>query len=156
MACFGKAKWESVKNNTVLCSGTSMGTKVGMHRYFDVMLAEIAERVALTEKEANCPGWFGDKCDCRTGGVDQGYHNFLFHSGRFGPTAVAIPNTDGVVLTAGFLCNAPDVFNAREDALSLMLDKDGYVTYDKSKEKRVAVVHQWDRCNPQPRGWHRS
>jgi hypothetical protein len=147
----GKEKWEKVKDSTVLCSGTSMGTKIGMHRYFDRMLKEIAERVTYEDK-ANCEGWFGDKCDCRTGGVDQGYHNYLFHSGEFGPNAIAIPNLEGIVLTVGFMCAAPEYFNSSAGVLAKTVDKEGLATTGDGVTT-AAVVHQHDRCRPQPRGW---
>jgi hypothetical protein len=138
-------------DNTVVCSGTSIGTKTGMHRYFDRMLQEISTRVSLEDK-SNCPGWFGDKCDCRSGGIDQGYHNYLFRKGEFGSTAMAIPNDDGIVYTVGFLCAAPEVFKPDPAYLQPGLDSNGLVTTGDGTST-VAVVHQFDRCRGQPRGW---
>ena len=76
----------------------------------------------------------------------KGYHNYLFHTGRFGDRTTSIKNTRGIVYTVGMICDNPKgVFKK-----ALTLDKQGLVL--RPDGKRAAVVHQADRCN-RPRGW---
>jgi hypothetical protein len=147
-ACWGKDAVDKLKKSHVLCSGTTIATKKGLTRYLGVMLSTIAERVAYTDKK-HCPGWMDDKCDCRSGGIDQGMHNYLYHIGRFGSGATQIKNARGVVYTVGYICERPDIFD--KDALKL--DSEGMVVIPGGG--KAAVVHQADRCNT-PKGWQNS
>jgi hypothetical protein len=95
--CFGKEELEKIHHNKVLCSGTTMGTKKGVLRYLNVML-DWMERLRKT------------KSGCRAYGVDQGYHNYLFYSNKFGETvenggSVKVwDQGDGPINTVGYVC----------------------------------------------------
>jgi hypothetical protein len=94
----------------------------------------------------NCPQWQDKQCDCRSGGIDQGYHNYLYHTGQFGPSATTILNNRGIVYTVGMICDNPKgVFKN-----ALQLDPKGMVLTPDGKV--AAVVHQADRCT-RPKGW---
>ena len=114
------------------------------------MLEEIIARVNVTDRDKYCPGWSNDKCDCRSGGVDQGYHNYLYHTGRFGAGATSFANGAGPVYTAGYVCDNPNGVNF--DAMTL--NNKGMVIQKgpENKGELARVVHQYDRCN-KPKGW---
>jgi len=97
----------------------------------------------------NCPGWVNEQCDCSSGGIDQGYHNFLYHSGKFGSTATSFKNGRGPVYTVGMVCSNP----SRDDPNALQVDTDGMVVQLNGKvSERAYAVHQANRCN-RPQGW---
>jgi hypothetical protein len=80
----------------VLCSGTTLGTKKGVMRYLNVMLAEMEKlrntkpgtRVhpsLMATSTADLPlTYCCARAGCRAYGIDQGYHNYLFYNNRFG------------------------------------------------------------------------
>ena len=107
-----------VRENSVSCSGTVMGTIAGLRRYLGVMIAEIKKK------------------QCKSYGIDQGYHNWLLHSGRLGAENVTrrFPQGTGPVNTVGLLTNAK--LPLPRDAEGFVLNRDG---------TRSAQVHQWDR-----------
>mmetsp|Transcript_15289 Transcript_15289/g.44202 ORF Transcript_15289/g.44202 Transcript_15289/m.44202 type:complete len:498 (+) Transcript_15289:180-1673(+) len=82
---FGKPPLES----TMLCSGTTIGTRDAMLQYLSTMYEEMQ-------------AWTKDKkCCCnKMNGDDQSIHNFLFYTGKL-PFAKAIPNRMGIINTAG-------------------------------------------------------
>jgi hypothetical protein len=73
----------------MLCSGTTVGTRVAMLRYLEIMYAEMKV-------------WINDtKCRFNINGDDQSMHNYLFYSGQL-PFANAIPHrSGGIVNTVG-------------------------------------------------------
>jgi hypothetical protein len=46
---------------------------------------------------------------CRAHGIDQGYHNYLLHTGRFGSSTVVLEYGKGPVLTVGAPCAAGEL-----------------------------------------------
>ena len=76
-------------HETMLCSGTTTGTRVAMLKYFEVMYAEMKI-------------WINDpKCRFTIHGDDQSMHNYLYYSGQL-PFAAPIANRDGsIVNTVG-------------------------------------------------------
>ncbi|KAL7577294.1 hypothetical protein ACA910_002037 [Epithemia clementina (nom. ined.)] len=73
----------------MLCSGSTIGTRAAMIKYFEVMYAEMKV-------------WIGQQ-ECRFGidGDDQSIHNYLFYTGQL-PFASSIPHRTGIVNTAGW------------------------------------------------------
>jgi hypothetical protein len=76
-------------NQTMLCSGTTAGTRAAMLKYLEIMYAEMKV-------------WIEDpKCRFDINGDDQSIHNYLFYSGQL-PFATAIRNrSGGTVNTVG-------------------------------------------------------
>jgi hypothetical protein len=146
LACWGEDALKQASAYAVSCSGVTMGTQTGIASYLQAMAAEMTER-SLLRDESNCPGSVDPECDCRTGGIDQGYHNFVLTSGKLGSLRVKrFARGAGPVNTVGAMCsneegNVPH---------ALPLDKDGQVL-DRDGSKS-AVVHQYDRCTF-PKGW---
>ena len=77
-------------HKTMLCSGTTAGTRNAMLQYLSTMYQEMKR-------------WIVDpKCRFQMNGDDQSIHNYLFYSGQL-PYATSIPNRGGgIVNTAGF------------------------------------------------------
>jgi len=76
-------------DGTMLCSGTTVGTREAMLQYLSTMHAEMKE-------------WMLDtKCCCNSiNGDDQSIHNYLFYTGKL-PFATSFPNRLGRVNTPG-------------------------------------------------------
>lgn len=76
-------------DQVMLCSGTTVGTRLAILKYFEVMYAEMK-------------AWSVDP-ECRFGfhGDDQSIHNYLYYSGQL-PFATSWPNrAGGIVNTIG-------------------------------------------------------
>eukprot|EP00607_Mallomonas_marina_P010783 CAMPEP_0182422184 /NCGR_PEP_ID=MMETSP1167-20130531/7784_1 /TAXON_ID=2988 /ORGANISM="Mallomonas Sp, Strain CCMP3275" /LENGTH=424 /DNA_ID=CAMNT_0024599995 /DNA_START=277 /DNA_END=1548 /DNA_ORIENTATION=- len=65
--CFGRDQLEPLKENAVICSGSTMGSLPGIYHYVRTMLTAM-DRV---------------KCWLKNIESDQGYQNYLFYNGHF-------------------------------------------------------------------------
>ena len=155
LSCFDKPRGESVAtwrgildrptplvkkhfDAPVHCSGSTLGSRDGARRYVAAMLDAFDEFA--------CHESLFDAIQS-----DQGYHNYLFLSGRLGalvPNVTSVPQGFGAVNTIGAL-NGGDVPRERWGSLDgrwrLRHPVQGFVTnWDGT---RSAVVHQYDR-------WH--
>eukprot|EP00538_Stauroneis_constricta_P004784 CAMPEP_0119547858 /NCGR_PEP_ID=MMETSP1352-20130426/1892_1 /TAXON_ID=265584 /ORGANISM="Stauroneis constricta, Strain CCMP1120" /LENGTH=442 /DNA_ID=CAMNT_0007592919 /DNA_START=325 /DNA_END=1650 /DNA_ORIENTATION=- len=143
---------------TMLCSGTTVGTREAMLKYLEIMYEEM--KVWIETKE----------CRFNINGDDQSIHNYLFYSGQL-PFATAIPNRrGGIVNTIGVegsnlrqehADSMMKKYNIDKDHAMLkdfegasgkrwigkkfnIADDDGmFVEFDGKTRSRV--VHQWDR-----------
>jgi len=84
--------------NTMLCSGTTIGTRAAMLKYLEVMYGEMKTWISTP------------KCRFNLNGDDQTIHNYLFYTGQL-PFAKAIPNRHGIVNTVGV--EGSQVFKAK-------------------------------------------
>jgi hypothetical protein len=82
-------KNSSIYNKTMLCSGTTIGTRQAMMQYLAAMYEEMKIWISTEE----CRLW--------TIADDQSIHNWLFFAGKFSD-AVAIHLREGIVNTIGF------------------------------------------------------
>jgi hypothetical protein len=154
-------------DQVMLCSGTTVGTRVAMIKYFEVMHAEMK-------------AWSVDpECQFGFNGDDQSIHNYLYYSGQlpFGP---AWPNrAGGTVHTVGKEAGEIQTKHIKEmqklhpkmtkgQAKNLpfpgavkgkyllgleynLTNTDGWFTeFDGSKSR---VIHQWDRFGPNVGSW---
>ncbi|KAL3933395.1 MAG: hypothetical protein SGBAC_010419 [Bacillariaceae sp.] len=157
-------------DETMLCSGTTIGTRKAILDYLETMHKEMVD-------------WMKDpKCCCNPiNGDDQSIHNYLFYTGRFS-NAQTIKNRMGIVHTVGH--QATLIFRAHEASLARdfphnytkdmaykiplsatsadqskswlgieydLVDEDGYfLNYDGSRSR---VVHQYDRFRSQIKKW---
>lgn len=142
-----------VYNKTMLCSGTTIGTRQAMLDYLHIMEQEMLL-------------WMSDKkCHFKTSADDQSVHNYLYYSGKL-PFAKAIPNGVGIVHTVGvkgsWILQAHakrmeaknmselDPFEGTVRSTKQWIteeydvtDQDGFILdFD---GQRSAVVHQYDR-----------
>ena len=133
--CFGKEALNAIKDEAVICSGSTLGSYNGIHHYVRTMLASM------------------DTVQCWRKGIesDQGYQSHLFYGGKFnnpnGPeVAIKFDQGNGVVNTIGAMngFRVPkdkkgplDTFwKIRKGPMDYVLNNDGNVS---------ACVHQWDR-----------
>ena len=154
-----------VLDQVMLCSGTTIGTRVAMIKYLDIMYAEMLV-------------WTDDPEHCRFGfhGDDQAIHNYLYYSGQL-PFATAwknraggIVNTIGVPgakyqkqhqqklgLTKGQARKTPFVLGANDNPKSWIslsanfTNRDGWFTEADGSLSRV--VHQHDRFGDNIKKW---
>ena len=133
--CWGRAEWDRLRNQSVLCSGSYMGAQPAIVNF---------ETRLLNEVDAN---------DCHHKGVpsDQGYLNYLFYTGNLPAETFVETRGDGVVNTVGSLDGSrprhagylpPTHVNIGE--YWKIRDAAGYVLED-DMTTRSAAVHQWDR-----------
>jgi len=141
---------------TMLCSGSTIGTRKAMLKYFEVMYEEMKVWIKVA------------KCRFDIDGDDQTMHNHLYYSGQL-PFATPIAyRAGGIIITLGsaarvytdkkntyyqntlkmnpIKAHAMPFFNATEDRWlgpKDLIDDEGYfVEYDGSRSR---VVHQFDR-----------
>eukprot|EP00977_Amphora_coffeiformis_P004531 scaffold978_cov164-Amphora_coffeaeformis.AAC.2 len=84
--------------HTMLCSGTTIGTRAAMLKYLEVMYGEMKTWISTPN------------CRFNLNGDDQTIHNYLFYTGQL-PFAKAIPNRHGIVNTVGV--EGAQVFKAK-------------------------------------------
>jgi hypothetical protein len=162
----GGSKKIKIFDETMLCSGSTIGTRQGMLDYLTSMTTEMREWM----KHPDC-------CCNNIHGDDQAIHNYLFYTGKL-PNAVAIPNRMGTVNTCGV--QAARLWERKRNHLAALLniaveeaDQMPYTTqeehntgkwvgedYDLTDEQgyfldfngqRSFAIHQYDRF-----GWHVS
>lgn len=132
--CFGKAALTPLKQEAVICSGSTLGSYPAVHFYIRTMLASM------------------DKVQCWRKGIesDQGYQNYLFYNGHFNTehgNATLFQQGEGVINTIGAMngYRVPKDKKGPLDTFWKIRDDEGYIlNNDKTKS---ACIHQWDR-------WH--
>jgi hypothetical protein len=112
---FGEERYDQLKDEWIICSGTTLATGAGIMKYIDTMIEEI-ERVKQTGIHM-------------FSGVDQPIHAHLAYTDSF-PDQVKHHNGEGPIVTL-------------HHQLSLTVDRQGRIL-NKNREV-VPIVHQWDR-----------
>ncbi|KAJ8609541.1 hypothetical protein CTAYLR_006037 [Chrysophaeum taylorii] len=140
LRCWGKHVPKVYANSSVVCSGSTMGTREALAKYTDRMIAEF------------------DKMKCHTTPArtesDQGYHNYLYDSGELSklPGVRVVHHEQGyggLVNTIGAMngFRVPKHMKGPLDTFWKIRDDEGFLLeYD---GQRSSVVHQlppeWDR-----------
>lgn len=114
---YGKEGMAMVENRSVICSGTTMGTRAGIVSYIDTMITEI-QRIRDTGR----PLYQGE---------DQPIHNYLIYTGVFN-TFVLHKNGRGPITTV-------------HHQQRLTFDRKGRLLNDDGTP--TPVIHQWDRAD---------
>ncbi|CAL6334011.1 unknown protein [Bathycoccus prasinos] len=132
---YGPKKSNLIASNTVLCSGTTIGSKSGMLYYTRAMLYEAYQCLRRNPKKVD--GKRGHVC---SGGADQGFHNYLFWNNMLN-ASVALCNAAGPVYTIGVFRGKP------VRSLNFERNTDGEVISpsERGVQHPVPVIHQWDR-----------
>ena len=135
LRCWGKETPKKFANNSVVCSGSTMGSVPALKRYTERMVKEM------------------DKMKCHATPArtesDQGYHNYLYDTGELaklpGVRVTHHEQGHGIVNTIGAMngFRVPKHMKGPLDTHWKIKDKDGWIL-DYNGE-RSAVVHQWDR-----------
>lgn len=132
---YGYKKSKLISDNSVLCSGTTIGTRSGMLYYTRAMLYE--SYLCLKRNPNKFDGKRGHVC---SGGADQGFHNYLFWNNMLN-ASVALLNAAGPVYTIGVFRGKP------VRSLNFERDAEGSVIspFQRGVQYVVPVIHQWDR-----------
>lgn len=132
--CFSKEAIVPIQHESVICSGSTMGS-------FDAVLFYVGTMLR----------WM-DRVQCWRKGIesDQGYQNYLFYYGHFNApdgsaNATLFQQGEGVVNTVGAMngFRVPKDQRGPLDSFWKVRDKDGFVL--NADGSRSACVHQWDR-----------
>lgn len=113
---FGLDALQAIANKEILCSGVTLGTSAIVQQYVAMM------RKYLTLDTIKIP---------RSGGVDQGVHNYLIYNGLFQPCEVH-HNEHARVITMSYM--KPE--HIRVNGFGNIVNADG---------SEPAIVHQYDR-----------
>ena len=132
---YGYKKSNSISNNAVLCSGTTIGTRAGMLFYTRAMLYE--SYLCLVRNKNKKDGKRGHVC---SGGADQGFHNYLFWKKMLNGS-VALLNAEGPVYTIGVFRGKP----IRSLDFERNTEGDVISPSQRGVQYVVPVIHQWDR-----------
>jgi hypothetical protein len=136
----------------MLCSGTVIGTRDGMHRFLSVLVDEFRANNGRGKPECRSPST-----------TDQWTMNHLYYRGRFGNvrSTRTLPWGSGPVLTVGTPCVDSSMREKRErTGRRDMMEFDentGLILNpheaDGSACRVAPVVHQYDRCHGWIRRW---
>ena len=155
--CYGKDQvraYELLKR-PMLCSGTVIGTRSGIHRFLSVLVHEFHTNNAKSGAICKSPAT-----------TDQWTMNYLYYKGQFGyrTKTKTLPWGTGPVLTVGKPCVNSEITPARnansqkdmmvfEDGTGLILNP--HEKDDKGSLTRVApTLHQVDRCSKWINPWY--
>ncbi|KAL7427000.1 hypothetical protein ACHAXH_002114 [Discostella pseudostelligera] len=147
--CYGKenVKAEDIIDRPMLCSGTVLGTRMGIHRFLSVLVDEFQKNNNKGRPECRSPST-----------TDQWTMNYLYYRGQFGyiHQTKTLPWGTGPVLTMGKPCvnGALGQKNATSQKDMMVIDNVNSLVLNphemEDSPTRVApALHQWDRC----RGW---
>lgn len=110
---YGTEEVARLADRPISCSGVTIGSQAGMLEYLRLMTRALM------------------RLRRQYGGLDQGVHNHLLHTGAI-PGVKAVENDEGAVMTLGYV--RPE--EMRFDEEGRLLDRHGRV---------VPVLHQYDR-----------
>lgn len=141
IGCYGRDKYDHYGERPVLCSGTVIGTRAGMHRFLSVMTDEFLWQNTQKSRKCRSPHT-----------TDQWTMNFLYYNGRFGEEerTVTIPWGMGPVLTVGKACMDKNKKTGGTDMVPR--DSQGFML-NRFEGRRAPVVHQFDRCGKWMSQW---
>ncbi len=151
--CYGKevVRAHELVDRSMLCLGTVIGTRDGMHRFLSVLVDEFCRNNDR-----------GPKCRS-TSTTDQWTMNHLYYRGRFGSvcTTRTLPWGTGPVLTVGTPCVDPLIGDMRERTgrMDMMVfDPDTGLTLnphegDGSEARIAPILRQYGRCCGWIRPW---
>ena len=153
--CYGRNHMEKFAHRPVLCSGTIIGTRNGMHRFLSVLVDEF---------NSNSRGQKGACKNSPRGLTDQWTMNYLYYTGRFGDftRTRTVPWGSGPVLTIGKPCiNSalhPNITHSQRDLIEFQGGRTGLILNkheedDRSMARIAPAVHQYDRCHRWIQGW---
>ncbi|KAL9186259.1 hypothetical protein ACHAXT_005497 [Thalassiosira profunda] len=143
--CYGRENIRAYElvDRPMLCSGTVIGTRGGVHRFLTVLVDEF--------RSNNRKG-----PECRSPSTtDQWTMNHLYYRGRFGfyDRTKTLPWGTGPVLTVGKPCvNSQLERNGNSQTDMMVFDETtGLILNPHEREGSLARVapalHQWDRCH---------
>jgi hypothetical protein len=110
---YGSEELARLAGEPISCSGVTIGSQAGMLEYLRLMTRSLM------------------RLRRQYGGLDQGVHNHLLHTGAI-PGAKTVENDRGAVMTLGYVLPGEMVF----DDEGRLLDCEGRI---------VPVLHQYDR-----------
>ena len=151
--CYGRNHMEKFAHRPVLCSGTIIGTRNGMHRFLSVLVDEFNSNSR------------GQKGACKNPLLtDQWTMNYLYYIGRFGDytRTRTVPWGSGPVLTIGKPCiNSalrPNITHSQMDLIEFQGGRTGLILNkheedDRSMARIAPAVHQYDRCHRWIQRW---
>ena len=141
--CYGR-NFTAFLERPVLCSGTIIGTKNGIHRFLSILVHEFYANNQKKNQRCKAPHM-----------TDQWNMNYLYYTGKFGyyDRTTSLPWGTGPVLTIGKPCvnnQLPNPNHSQND----MVEFDNVTGFilnnwekDGSKARIAPVVHQFDRCH---------
>ena len=140
LPCYGKEKYEPYAKRPVLCSGTVIGTRDGMHRFLSVLVTEFHSN----NKKENI------KCRSPTT-TDQWTMNWLYYNGYFGlpDQTKTVPWGTGSVLTVGKSCIGANRKSGASDIVwpkGKGLIENIHEKMPNGMNRTAPVIHQFDRC----------
>jgi hypothetical protein len=115
---YGVNRVNQIAEQYVICSGTTMGTRLGMVEYLQAMVNEVS-RLDISGRTLH-------------GGEDQPVHNHLVYNDQFSDYSI---NQNGI-----------GPISTMHHAKVLSFNRDGQLLNDNGTV--VPVVHQYDRCGP--------
>jgi hypothetical protein len=131
--CYGKNSVEPYRDRPVLCSGTVIGTRVGIMRFLNVLVDEFHHNNNNGNVLCRSP---------KT--TDQWTMNWLYYNGRFGypNQTMTLPYGVGPVLTVGKACMTKDKKTGATDIVKFGPPSEGGFIMNGIEGTVAPVVHQ--------------
>lgn len=124
---FGNPVLEELKQQPVLCSGTTIGKVTAIKDYLTLM----TRHVTRVEDEFHCR--FGN-----LGGIDQGIHNYIYYRNQLADLSIrTMHNTDNLFYTIGHVASDDKDRRFLNDE-SQFINSNGELCY---------CIHQFDRLD---------
>jgi hypothetical protein len=128
----------------VLCSGTVIGTREGMHRFLSVYVTEFYTNNARQNQRCKCPA-----------NTDQQQLQPMYYRGMFGEPerTRTVPWGMGPIMTIGHACinMHANITHSATDIRKLDINGSGLIVNNHepptSPSYIAPCVHQWDRCH---------
>ena len=138
--CYGKTSYRHYKDRPVLCSGSIIGTRLGMLHFLTVLVTEFYEN----NNKVN------DKCKSPHT-TDQWIMNWLYYNGKFGRLnyTATLPWGLGPVLTVGKACMTENRKTGATDIVPrVKKGRNTGLLLNQYTGTVAPVIHQFDRCSP--------
>jgi hypothetical protein len=122
---YGERTLEALADKPTICSGSTMGEQIAIETYLRAMVNE------------------HDECAVKMAGSDQGFHNYLYYSGKLRHAAtisriVVWEQGRGIINNLGAL-------RIKTFAEWGIYHEKTHTVYQWDGETKSAVAHQWDR-----------
>ena len=140
--CYG-TDFTKFAERPILCSGTVIGTRTGIHRFLSVLVNEFYANNQKTNQKCKSPHT-----------TDQWTMNYLYYTGKFGyyDRTTTLPWGTGPVLTIGKPCINSKLKPSHSQQDMVEFDNaTGFILNNWANDggtARIApAVHQFDRCH---------
>jgi hypothetical protein len=147
--CYDSNKTSDIRYNYVSCSGTSLGTRDAILAYSHIMIEQINPEVRWHDdpRVGEAEFIYNMQKQCRQQGIDQGFHNYLVHTGALDMfmNVKRWNQGEGPINTIGAFFGERGVLQMHLREWGVMRGAAPNITFHNWNGDLSPVVHQVDR-----------